>query len=804
MNYNLRFSSLKVYLFFLLLFSTFYPTQIFCQHVLKGKVLRKDAYSPLTGANILVKGTNKGSIADVNGHYYISLPDSGTYTFVYSFVGYQSQSKTIHIKDLVEENVILSLDTLNSESVVVYGKRIYPITQTTISKTDLKKQNFGQDLPFLLNQTPSIVVTSDAGAGIGYTGVRIRGSDAQRTNVTINGIPLNDSESQGVFWVNLPDFASSVDNITIQRGVGTSVNGAGAFGASVNVNTSAENLVPTVESNFSIGSFNTLKGNVIFNTGNLSDKFSLNGRLSRIYSDGYIDNAFTDLGAYYLSARYESKIGTFTANAFSGEEQTFQAWNGVLQDSVEAGNRTYNELAGYDNETDNYQQDHYQLLYNKALNQNWLLHIAGHYTRGRGFFEQFRTNDDLANYNINPVDVGDTLINSSDLIRRLWLDNHFFGGLFSLDYQSDKTIDGVALTDLTFGGSANRYLGKHFGEVIWSRFAGTSAIRNRFGENDATKNDFSLYAKLNQHIFGNVWGLLDLQGRHVSYNFLGFDRSGANVDQNVALFFFNPKAGLKIYFPQSQLYLFYAFANHEPNRSDYTESSPDSRPKPEKLHNVEIGYTGLTGAWRYSVNYYLMYYIDQLVSVGNVNDVGEYTRTNVDNSYRTGLELQSEWKIVDPLIWTANLTLSLNKIPDYTERIDDFDNGGIVQRQHTQTDIAFSPAVIAGSQINFLPAENFEITLLSKYVGRQFLDNTSDENRSIDPYFVNDLRLIYTITPKKLFKNLRFSLLINNIFNNLYETNGYTFGFIAGGEQRFNYLYPQASTNFLFSANLRF
>ena len=767
------------------IFSLFAQTK----YAIEGYIRTTDNFEALAGVTIILKGTVKGTVSTLNGYYKLRFEQAGTYILAYSYLGYKTVTQTIDVNGLERLDLRLETDTINYQPVIIYSPKSYPITQTQINKAELSKQNLGQDLPYLLNYSPSIVSTSDAGAGIGYTGIRIRGSDAQRTNVTVNGIPLNDSESQGVFWVNMPDLASSVQNITIQRGVGTSVNGAGAFGASININTVNDNILPSIEMNSSYGSFNTVKANLIFNTGQINQKFNFNGRLSRLYSDGYIDNAFTDLRSYYLSGNYKSRLGRFTFNVLSGQEQTFQAWNGVLKDSILVGNRTYNELAKYDNETDNYQQDHYQLLYNKRTG-DWTIHTALHYTRGRGYFEQLKENGNLKTHNIDTIFVSNDTITRSDLIRQRWLDNHFWGGLFSATYQTEEL-------QFTFGAGANRYLGDHFGEVVWSRFAGNTNIRHRYYANHASKNDFNAYTKLSYNLFGSLWGLLDLQVRHLTYSFLGFNTDASRGQKQVDLTFFNPKLGFKYYLPKGEIYLFYAVANHEPNRDDYTESSSKSRPDPEKLHNLELGYKGQTKNWQYSINSYLMLYRDQLLAIGNVNDVGEFTRVNVDLSYRAGLELQSLLRLNPQFNWLLNATFSENRIDNYLEKIDDSDNEGVVERNHKNTKIAFSPQIIAASQFRYMPTKNLEITLLSKYVDRQFLDNTTNIDRSIEAYLVNDLRFIYTLTSKKFFKTMRISLLVNNILDNLYESNGYTYGYISGGEQRFNYLYPQAGRNFL-------
>ncbi|MEM6297993.1 MAG: TonB-dependent receptor, partial [Bacteroidota bacterium] len=646
---------------------------------------------------------------------------------------------------------------------------------------------------------PSIIATSDAGAGVGYTGIRIRGSDATRTNITINGIPLNDAESQGVFWVNMPDFASSVNSLYIQRGVGTSTNGAGAFGASVNIQTEEASDDPFAEINNSYGSFNTWKHNVRFGTGKIGERVSVAGRLSKVTSDGFIDRAFSDLKSFFVTGKYEDVEGghELEANIFSGQEQTYQAWYGVPEAALEEGNRTLN-VVDYENETDNYQQDHYQLIYTKrglfGLNLN--ANAALHYTYGRGYFEQYRADDELADYGISPVTLGDTTVENSDLIRRRWLDNDFYGIVYNLNYYGDKL-------DLHLGGGWNRYEGAHFGEVIWAEFASNSEIRERYYDNDATKTDFNTFLKATYEPVDQLSLFADLQIRQVNYEFLGFDNEGRNVTQDDQLTFFNPKFGARFTSNAHQAYLSYAVAHREPNRNDYTESTPRSRPNPEVLRNVEAGYSYSKGVLNLFGNFYYMNYKDQLVVTGAVNDVGAYTRQNVAKSYRLGVELGAEanWEKVS---LKGNLTLSRNKIQEFTEFLDDFDNGGQIQNTYTDTDIAFSPSVVGAAEVTYRPAKGLELSFLNKYVGEQFLDNTQSDTRKIDAYFVSDLRLQYQFKTKP-FKNVGLNLLINNIFDIEYEANGYTFGYLAGGATTYeNFFFPQAGTNFLLGLQVRF
>jgi iron complex outermembrane receptor protein len=767
------------------------------QFSISGKVISNEDKRPLAGVNVILKNTTLGTTSDSEGNFQLTTKE-GNYTLSFSFIGFTTKEEKIILDKNITFNVELIANTiyLNDEKVYVYGTRYYPITNQVIEKQELKKQNLAQDLPILLNFTPSMVTTTDAGAGVGYTGMRIRGSDATRINVTINGIPLNDSESQGVFWVNMPDFASSLSSLQIQRGVGTSTNGGSAFGASVNISTDAPSTQASAEINNSYGSFNTWKHNGIFNTGKIGN-FRMMGRLSKITSDGFIDRAFSDLKSFYLSGVYDLKKGSITANVFSGQERTYQAWNGVPEEILRTGNRTYNELT-YENEIDNYQQDHYQLIYNQDIEKRWKLNTALHYTKGRGYFEQYRTDDDLERYNLQPVKIGNETITTSDLIRRRWLDNDFFGWTYNLNYKGEKL-------DFQLGGAWNQYEGKHFGEVIWAKFASNGNIRHRYYDNDATKTDFNSFAKANYQFVPNLFAFLDLQVRTVGYTFLGFDNEQRNVTQNANFTFFNPKFGARYLLDNHEFYASYSVGNREPNRDDFTQSTPQSRPKHETLQNIEIGYSTAFSKFSFSANYYYMNYKNQLVLTGQINDVGAYIRSNIDKSYRTGVELVGGWQVTNKVKWEANMTLSRNKIQNFNEFLDNYDTGEQMKIEHQNTDIAFSPSVIAGSSLNFNVFREFNVALLSKYVGKQYLDNTQNENRKLNPYFTNDIRLSYNFALPKVAKSVGISVLLNNIFNTLYESNGYTFGYIAGNETvRQNYFYPQAGFNFLTQLSLRF
>ncbi|WP_375561310.1 TonB-dependent receptor [Bernardetia sp. OM2101] len=765
----------------------------------------------LIGATVLLNFNNssfsKGTITNLNGEFNLSNLSSqvGEYTLIVSYIGYQTIEKTITLNANTVLDIVLP-DGKTLSEIIIKSYREYPVTLTELNEKQIEKRNLGQDLPILLQYTPSVVSTSDAGAGVGYTGMRIRGSDATRTNVTVNGIPMNDAESQGTFWVNMPDFASSASSIQIQRGVGTSVNGAGAFGASVNIATQEPQDEAGAEISNSYGSFNTFRHNVQFHTGLLKDRIKFSGRLSKITSDGFIDEAFSDLKSFFVSGVYQNKVGTsIKLNIFGGREQTFQAWNGVPQEILDEGNRTYNELAGYDNETDNYGQDHYQFIFDQKINQNLTANLALHYTRGKGYFEQFKSDEDFSDYGLEPIVINDSVtINTTDLIRRRWLDNDFYGTVFNLNYESSTTKGNESVLTAIVGGGYNIYEGGHFGEIIWAEYASTSSIRDKYYENDATKKDFNLFTKVNYQVVENLFAFADLQIRTINYDFLGFDNDLSNVEQNANLSFFNPKFGLTYKLDNHRFYGSWARANREPNRDDFTESTPATRPKAERLDNIELGWNGRFEKLSLSANYYLMNYTDQLILTGQVNDVGSYTRQNVDKSYRTGVEIVANYDFSQKFSWSANATFSQNKIKNFTEFLDDYDNGGQQEINYGETNIAFSPSIIAANTFSFRPATGFSINFLSKYVGEQFLDNTSTDTRKLDAYFVNDLQLVYNFS-YKFFKNIELNLLVNNILSEEYESNGYTFGYIAGAETvRQNYFYPQAGRNFLVGLKLNF
>tara|TARA_B110000027_G_scaffold4865_1_gene4484 strand:- start:10778 stop:13039 length:2262 start_codon:yes stop_codon:yes gene_type:complete len=671
-----------------------------------------------------------------------------------------------------------------------------PVAHENISKEEIEVNNHGVDLPILLDQATSVVSTSDAGAGVGYTGIRVRGSDATRVNITINGIPFNDAESQGAYWVNMPDISSSTDDIQIQRGVGASSTGASAFGASINLSTlSTINAnKPYGEISNSYGSFNTLKNTIKLGTGLIDGKWNFEGRLSKVASDGFIDRASSDLNSYYLSGSYLGEKTSIQAVVFSGQEVTYQAWNGIplsfLENNSDSG-KTYNPYE-YENEVDNYNQSHYQLHFTNKPNKNLKLNASLHYTRGIGYFEQYKgigqnaslnyfSQESLSDYGLQDVitNSGDT-ISETDLIRRRWLDNHFYGIVYSAEYNADNF-------QFTLGGGANQYLGGHYGEVIWAQYASNSNIRHRYYDNDATKNDINVYGKLNYDLNSNFSAYVDLQQRFVSYDFTGLDQDGSELDQTSEMSFFNPKVGFNYSLNEkTSLYAFAGLGNKEPSRDDFTESTPNNRPSHESLLDIELGYRYFSETVSFSANFYNMQYNNQLILTGELNDVGSAVRVNIPDSYRRGLELTGSFQLMDKLLWRVNATFSENKIAEFNEFIDNWDTGVKDSVTHTNTNIAFSPSITGGSQLIFTPFNSVEngkldLALVTKYVGDQFIDNTSSEYAKLDAYLVNDFRVSYTVKTK-LFKEIVISSWVRNLFNQNYISNAWVYRFNTTGD----------------------
>lgn len=721
--------------------------------------------------------------------------------------------------------------SITLDEIIVKATRASSKSATTyknIGKAEIEDNNFGQDLPFVLQNTPGVVITSDAGAGVGYTGIRIRGSDASRVNVTVNGIPYNDSESQGIFWVNMPDFASSVNNIQIQRGVGTSTNGAGAFGGSLNIQTASPSVDPYGELNNTFGSFGTIKNTVKIGTGLLDNKWSFDGRLSRIKSDGFIDRSASDLKSYFLSGAYHGKSDLLRINVFSGTEKTYQAWNGIpearlrgdvagmqayidrnymndadAQHLLSSGNRTYNSFT-YKDQNDNYAQDHYQALYARQVNEQLSFNAGLHYTDGEGFFEEFKADQRFSKYGLPEATVDGSVVKKTDLVRRRWLDNDFYGLTYALNYQPSASLN------FTLGGAYNEYRGKHFGQVIWAKYASTGDNFRHYYDGNGNKNDFNIYGKAELSATQQLSLFVDLQYRSVSYNISGTDKNLKQQNFNNQYNFFNPKLGLTYSLDaESNIYGSFSVANKEPNRDDFTNIKA-GRPQPEaeKLNNVEAGYRFKNSSFNGGLNVYGMFYKDQLVFTGEINEFSDAYRQNADKSYRVGLELDASYILSRNFAINANAAISKNKIKDFIDYVPEYDDNGDVTRlistNYANPDIAFSPNAVVFGELVYKPFKGFAAALQSKYVSKQYLDNTQNDSRKLDAYWVQNVRLGYDFSLKGI-KNINLGLLVNNLFDLEYEGNGYTYSSAyAGSVTTENFYFPQAGTNFLLSLNLKF
>lgn len=803
------------------------PGLAWAQFSISGKVSDKSNNRSLAGASIIIG--DRVAKSDASGEFSVENLKAGTYQLSFRYIGFQELATTIRITDHTVFNAALNPLNILTDEVIVRSTRASESSATTyrnLSNEELAKYNQGQDLPFLLNQTPSVVVTSDAGTGIGYTGIRIRGSDATRINVTLNGIPLNNPESQGSFFVNIPDFASSVDNIQIQRGVGTSTNGAGAFGGSLNIQTTTRRDSAYAELNNTFGSYDTWKNTVNFGTGLLNGKFTFDGRLSRIKSDGYIDRGASDLKSYFLSGAYYGKKDMIRVNVFSGQEKTYQTWNGVpeekLRGSAEdldnyyqnnkgvyfftpadstnlyaSGRRTYNSFL-YKDQTDNYKQDHYQAFFTHIFSNALSLNTALHYTYGSGYFEEYKNDAEFRKYGLPNVVIGSQTLATTDLVRRRWLDNHFYGLTYSLNYTPSTDFN------LTLGGAYNEYDGDHFGEITWARFTSTAQPGDRYYEGNGFKTDFNIFGKATYQV-NNLLLYGDLQYRRTGYKIGGTDKNLNTLNIDDQLNFFNPKAGVTYQINNtSNVYASFAVANKEPNRDDYINMPSGERPVSENLKDVEAGYRFSGSSFRTGINGYWMIYKDQLVLTGKVNDDGEPLRQNVDKSYRLGLEADAQWLLNRKLSWALTANLSRNKIDTFSEYVDNWDTGDQTSFVHKNTNISFSPSFVGSSEISYRPFKKAEVALLSKYVSKQYMDNTSNNSRSIDPFFANDLRFRYNTSAGRV-KNIGLTLLVNNVFSELYESNGFTYSYITGNMlSTSNAYFPQATRNFLLSANLRF
>ena len=783
--------------------------------VIKGKVTDPTG-NALIGAGVAIENTFLGMHTGSDGTYFIAGLRDGKYTLTFSFIGYDTQVKEVNLKGEVILNIALSEEPYLTPEVLINATRAgahAPLAFSTVNKEMLKKQNTGYDMPYLLSLTPSLVESSEAGNGIGYTSLRIRGTDGNRINVTIDGIPLNDPESQQVFWVDLPDLASSVENIQVQRGAGTSSNGAGAFGATISIQTTNPESEPFAEIASSFGSFNTMKNMVSAGTGMIGGKFGLQMRYSDLRSDGYIERTGSRHRAEYISGIFRTGRSSLKANIILGEEHTGIGWWGVPKEMLTV-NRRYNPAGEYtdesglkhyyNNESDNYNQNHFQLIYSLKLNNFLSLHTALHYTKGKGYYEEYREDQSFADYGLPDVSSGDTIITGTDLIRRKWMSNDFYGLVYSLKYQKEKI-------EVTSGGGINQYLGDHYGKIIWMRNAGNTEKDYQWYFNNSVKGEVSLYSKVSYLLSDRATVFGDIQYRHVLYTMTGIDDDLKNIGQEHNFGFFNPKAGVFVSItPNQDAYFSFSVANREPTRTDFKEASGDSgaTPKHETLYDWEAGYKIRTDVSSIGVNLYGMFYKDQLVPSGELSDVGYSIMTNVEKSYRLGLELVAGIKPVEFIDWNLNLTLSRNKIRDFVAHYTDYNTSDWSSEYLTknlgEVDIAYSPKLTGISDLEFKIHRGIYLHLISKFVGKQYVDNTMNSERMADPYFINNLRLDYEPAIRNL-KDVQFQIVINNIFNRMYVSNGYGGNWYEDGvEQSWSYYYPQAGTNIMARIYVKF
>lgn len=792
------------------------------QTTINGRVTDQ-AGEALVGVNVIVKNTYYGTISNAKGEFTLTTKENEP-TLVYSYVGYETVEQKAsgnNVKVALKPSAVMTSEVIVS---AVRASKGTPVAYSEMTSEEIQERNFGQDLPFLLDQMPSVVTNSDAGAGVGYTSFRIRGTDITRINVTVNGIPLNDSESQGVFWVNMPDFAASVDKVQVQRGVGTSTNGAASFGGSVNLNTlnSAPEAMAFIDNSY--GSFNTMKNSVAVSTGLLNNNLAFDARLSRISTDGFIDRATSDLKSFYLSGGYYGDKTTVKFITFSGQEKTYQAWNGVpkvkldndragmenlvMMDGwteAEAENlyssdaRTFNKYL-YENQTDNYEQNHYQLHFMHELNNNFNLTAALHYTKGEGYYESYKDGRKFKDYNVGfeTIDVDGVTHKKTDLIQRKWLDNDFYGATFSGTYN----INGL---ELIVGGAYNEYDGDHYGNVIWSQYNNGIPHNHQWYLNNGKKKDFNSFVKatfnLNDHL--QLYG--DVQYRNVDYSMTGTHDDNSDLTQDYNFDFVNPKLGINWNISQQQrLFASFAMAQREPSRSNFRDAPLNRKPTAETLYDWELGYELRNDKAFLNLNAYYMLYEDQLVQTGEINDVGGPMMVNVPDSYRTGIEIQGGLVLRSNLNWTANATLSANKIKNFTEYVDDWDTWVQHTKELGETDIAFSPNLTAASQFNWIPAKGLTLSLLSKYVGEQFIDNTSNDERKLDAWFVNDFLANYDFTIPSV-GEFNLGLKVNNLLNEEYESNAWVYRYYYSGQHDvLDGYFTQAGTNFMVRLGMKF
>ncbi|MDR3704313.1 MAG: TonB-dependent receptor [Paludibacteraceae bacterium] len=795
--------------FLLIIFFQLVVLISFGQNYLRGKILDETG-TPLKGVTVVLQGLDRSVLSDNEGRFEFQDLKANRALLQIDYTGYDAYADTVKVPADVQINLRKSsflLDEVVVASIRVTDKS--PVAYSTVTKKDIALANLGQDVPYLLNTTPSFVATSDAGTGVGYTNFRIRGTDAGRINITVNGIPINDPEEQIMYWVDMPDLSSSVENIQIQRGVGTSTNGAGAFGATISMQTEALNVKPYAEVGSSYGSFNTNKNTLKVGSGLLNGHWAFDARLSNITSDGYIDRASVDMKSYYFSGGYYGKKTILKAVIFGGVEKTYHAWDGVPGDSLST-NRTYNpcgqytdnngNVQYYKNQTDNYDQKNYQLHFSHQVNKNLNANVALHYTHGIGYYEEYQPGQKLANYNITSTYASDSV---TDLITQKWMENDFYGVVYSLNYTRKKI-------SCSLGGAANQYDGVHYGYVTWFKDMQNATNEYEWYRNHTLKTDVNVYGKVNYELLKGLDVYGDLQYRYVNIRMTGTEAELQNLDFDPKFNFFNPKGGLHYALNKHNAwYASVSVANKEPNRTNYTEAGADESPTSERLTDYELGYLFKNDVLSLGANLYYMDYKNQLILTGKVSEIGEALTSNIPQSYREGVELMAGINFFKGLRWSGNVTLSENKIKNFTEYdVDVYDvSGNWTGTQNNvlgKTDIAYSPNIIANSLLSFL-YHDFGIALQSNYVGKQYIDNTSSNDCRLDAYFVNNLRFNYSLKLKQL-KSIDFSFAVNNILNEKYSSNGYVWYSSYEAGQRMNDLryFPQAEINFMGGVSLKF
>ena len=803
---------------FILLLFLFLPGS-FLVHVtgqsIGGKVTDLNA-QPLVGASVVIEGTFSGVHTGDGGTYQLSGLKDGNYTVRYSFIGYEQQVRKINVTGDVVENVSLRPAAIITDDVIISATRAgeqTPLAYTNVTGEILEKKNSGQGLPYLLSLTPSFVETSESGNGIGYTSLRIRGTDASRINVTIDGIPLNDPESQQVFWVDLPDLASSVDNIQVQRGVGTSSNGAGAFGASINIQTKGIENEPFAEINSAAGSHGTFRNSITAGTGLLKERFAFQMRWSDLRSNGFIARTGSEHNSAFFSALYRTGKSLVKANVILGKEKTGIGWWGVPGEMLNI-DRRYNpageytddngDVHYYDNETDNYTQNHYQLIFSRKMNENFSLHSALHYTYGKGYYEEFREDAKYSNYGLPQTTIGGITLDETDMVRRKWMSNDFYGLVWSLNYRKDRM-------DSKIGGGLNLYSGDHFGRIIWMRYPGSSENNYQWYFNNGEKKEASLYAKVNYSLTEKLSVFGDLQYRFVGYSLRGEDDDLKDIGQNHTFNFFNPKAGLFLRLSSGQeAFLSVSVANREPTRTDFKEASGDNEatPRPESLFDFEAGYVLKSARTSAGINLYGMFYRDQLVPTGELSNVGYSIMTNVEKSYRIGAELTAGFRPADFMGLDMSLTLSSNRIVNFVEHYIDYNTADWSEEYKSHylgdVDIAYSPSIIGSSDLYTDILAPLKVHFITKYVGKQYFDNTMNGERMLDPYLVNDFMVDFMPVVKNL-RGASLQLLVSNIFNARYESNAYGGNWFEDGQElTWAYYFPQAGTSFMVRLGLEF